>query len=102
MVKTYVHLSGRDLLDRLAEVDGLKEPEDEEAEVSPLDPWTCSFCSKSNPSNHIFCGNCGRCKNEELERVERVTVQIDETFSKILDDPEVRELLERKLQGMMS
>ena len=39
---------------------------------------------------------------EDLIPEPRLFNQVDKTFSKILDDPEVRELLEKKLQVMMS
>ncbi|MFQ6107114.1 MAG: tyrosine-type recombinase/integrase [Thermoplasmata archaeon] len=39
---------------------------------------------------------------EDLIPEPRLFVQVDKTFSKLLDDPEVRELLERKMQAMMA
>lgn len=59
MPATYVHLSGRDTLDRETEVQGLKPPEEKEKK-SPLEPWLYPFCESRNAPTNIFCGKCGR------------------------------------------
>lgn len=99
MPATYVHLAQRDTLDREAEEGGLKDKSDKKEE-SLLQPWDCAFCKAENPVTNICCGNCGRLKDAELERMERAKVQLNEKFKPILEDPEVLELLMRKLESL--
>ena len=56
MASTYVHLSGRDLDNKVMEVNGLKPQELEEPK---LKVQMCPKCRESNGTDMQFCGHCG-------------------------------------------
>ncbi|MCK4455129.1 MAG: tyrosine-type recombinase/integrase [Thermoplasmata archaeon] len=104
MAAVYVHLSGEDVDRKLLEHAGKKPDEEKETqETSPLSPRTCPRCEHENEATGRFCSNCSMALDiETAQTIERAKDQLIEKFKAILDDPEVRELLERKLQAMMS
>jgi site-specific recombinase XerD/ribosomal protein S27AE len=96
MPGTYVHLSGRDLDDAVLGIYGLKERK--EKKPVEMAPKECPRCGNSNPATGRFCSRCGMALDlEAVVELERKRREADELMSKLLEDPEVRELLRRKL-----
>ena len=70
MPATYVHLSGRDVDDKILQVEGVKQrekPKDDE-----LKPVECPRCQYINSPVNRYCGRCGTI----LDEGERVKLEI--------------------------
>ena len=76
MPGVYVHLSGRDIKERMAVREGLKEEEAEE-EISPLKPWICVLCNSENPATHIICWHCGETPDRSELLISSLEGRID-------------------------
>ncbi|MCX6814292.1 MAG: tyrosine-type recombinase/integrase [Candidatus Aenigmarchaeota archaeon] len=59
MAAVYVHLSGRDVDNRILEMHGLKKPEEEE-KARQMEPKICPACEKANEFEARICCRCGR------------------------------------------
>jgi len=95
MPSVYVHLSGRDLDEAILGLYGLKKPE---VEQPKLVPRVCPRCQTSNPVSAEFCSRCGLALDVKAAmRLEEETRKWDEKLAKLLEDPEVRAFLLRKL-----
>lgn len=53
---TYIHLSGKDIEDKILELHGLKQPEKKEEILKPI---TCPRCERQNDSSARYCYRCG-------------------------------------------
>ena len=101
MPSTYVHLSGRDLDDKIFEINGLKEGEKEKKEEPTVKK--CYRCEKINPSTGKFCGRCGSpldvdtAMNVEEKRKEMDT-RMSALMNSLLSDPEIRKIVIDKLE----
>jgi len=93
MSRRYVHLSGRDLDNKLLALSGIKEkPVDELKQI--LKPLICGRCSKANPGDAKYCYRCGLiltdkglkeaiAKQSSLDRLS-ILMDDDEKFKKLL------------------
>jgi integrase len=63
MARVYVHLSSRDIDNKILAVDGVK-PEEEPA-ADPMAPVICPRCKKSNAPDAIFCDRCSAALTDE-------------------------------------
>jgi integrase len=96
MCDVYNHLSMRDVEDKLLKIHGVL-PE-ERPQESPLAPRRCPRCRETNPATNRFCSRCGLALDAKVAmRLEEETRKRDEKLAKLLEDPEVRALLIRKL-----
>jgi integrase len=94
----YVHMSGRDVDDALLKVHGL-EGRDAESEKPKLTIIKCARCEHANLSANKFCSKCSMpLKLEQALEVEQQRSQADEYMDKLLDDPEVRQIILTKLR----
>jgi site-specific recombinase XerD len=59
MAAVYVHLSGRDVDNKILEIHGLKKPEEEE-KARQMGPKICPACEKANEFEARICCRCGR------------------------------------------
>ena len=109
----YVHLSGRDIDNAYDELHGLYEPEEEEDGPDVIE---CDRCQELNEPKAAYCMRCGFALDQETagqfeEEVEsdikkdyRDTDPEDEmmekldTFEDVLDDPEFKSALLKRLQ----
>jgi integrase/ribosomal protein L37E len=99
MAAVYVHLSGRDVDKALLKIHGLAGEEKKEEEK--LKVVKCGRCGERNAPIAKFCQKCGfplelRARLE----VEAARSKADEIMSRLLEDPEVRDLLEHKLRQL--
>jgi len=96
MCDVYNHLSMRDVEDKLLKIHGVL-PE-ERPQESPLAPRRCPRCQETNPATNRFCSKCGLALDAKVAtRLEEETRKRDERLARVLEDPEVRALLIRKL-----
>jgi len=96
MCDVYNHLSMRDVEDKLLKIHGVK-PEERPKE-SPLAPRTCPRCREANPATNRFCARCGAVLDlRTAVQLEEARREGDRIFDKLLEDPEVRALLARKI-----
>lgn len=101
MAAVYVHLSGEDVDKKLLERAGLTDKEEEPREADPLSPKTCPRCKRENEATARFCSDCSMPLDiETVQTIERAKVQLSEKFAPILEDPEVLELLTKKLESL--
>lgn len=79
MPATYVHLSGRDLDDKILQIHGLRpKNKDRENEMKPIE---CPRCKYINAPINRFCGRCGTVLDEgERVKLEMKSRQISKDF----------------------
>ena len=65
MAAVYVHLSSRDIDDKILKVDGVVQDEDPMPDL--MKPIICDRCRRSNPPDSMFC-NCGFPLTEQAVR----------------------------------
>lgn len=56
MVQVYVHLSGKDIDDKMLEINGIKQSSKEKKSI--MLPKTCSKCKSINEATAIYCKDC--------------------------------------------
>jgi integrase len=101
MPATYVHLSGRDMDDAILKLNG-KKPKDEHYE-SNFAPKKCPRCTYANKATGRFCIRCGAVLDIDTAiQMQDEIKKIDDKFSKLLEDEEVKELLMKKIIEMES
>ena len=88
MPGTYVHLSGRDLDDKILQIHGFK-PKDEDRK-DELKPIECPGCKYINAPVNRFCGRCGTVLDEE-ERI-KLEMQSRQVSKDFPDGPERKEV----------
>lgn len=99
MPATYVHLSGRDMDEAMLKLGGEK-PKEEKSESS-LAPLECPRCTMMNKATGRFCSRCGAVLDVETAiRMQDEMKEIDDKFSKVLEDKEVQRLLARKIKQL--
>lgn len=106
MPAIYVHLSGKETESAILELNGLKTTK--EKRESLLKPKKCVRCDTINNQESSFCSKCGgildietAIKYEEARKEEqKVRSEADELMNKLIKDPEVLNLLIKKLEEM--
>lgn len=99
MPSTYVHLSGRDLEDKIFEINGLKDKKKEEKEEPTVKK--CPRCSELNQSIVKFCRRCGSpFEQNTVMEIEEKWKKLNSVIGVMFDDPEVFNLLTNKLKQM--
>lgn len=102
MPSTYIHLSGKNTDNALLKMYGL-ETKDEKAD--DMKPLKCTRCDSINPHGAQFCVKCGMVLSEvaaaEIDENVKLAQQEQafgaKAMSQLLKDPEVLELLKKKL-----
>ena len=100
MAATYVHLSGRDVDKALLKLNGV-EPTDEVSRPDTLRPTSCPRCQTANPATASYCGRCRMPLDLPTAMAAGTGHQAawDAVMQQILQDPDVRSILLRKLRG---
>ena len=107
MASTYIHLSGKNTDSALLKMYGLEKAEDKHDEIKPM---RCPRCDGINPHGAQFCVKCGAVLNEvaaaEIDQKAVMTEQQrlfgDKLMSVLLADPELMQLLKKKIAGITS
>ncbi len=100
MAAVYVHLSGRDVDKALLKIHGLAG-EDEKEEEEKLKIIKCPRCGEKNAPIAKFCLKCATPLNIKTAiDIDRARSEADEMMNKLLEDPEVKNLLEQKIKQL--
>ncbi len=95
MPSTYVHLSGRDVDKALLRIHGVVEEKDEDGFIA------CPRCGKQAKEGSKFCLECGIPLDfGQALKVDEQRGEFEQKKSrlmKVLEDPEIRELLAKKM-----
>ncbi len=98
---TYVHLSQRDTDDAILKIHGLIDEEEENGKQMKVQ--LCSRCKTKNSPDARFCESCGMALNiETAMSLKETTDKIDNYLTKILEDNDVKNLVQAKLKKLMA
>lgn len=101
MPKVYVHLSGKETDSVLLRLHGI-EKESPQTSKPKLTAKTCSRCKQKNSPIDRFCSSCGfPLELQAALEVEDARKQADEMMNLLLTDPEIQQLLIRKLRHIL-
>lgn len=99
MAGVYVHMSGRDTENAILAISGVEIEKDKEDKR--LQKKICIRCKEEHESAALFCRRCGmpldKKDAEEIIKTESERNEADEIMNKLLNDPEVLELIKKKL-----
>lgn len=99
MAGIYVHLSGKDTDVAILEMNGIKMKSEEA--VEELKPRKCIRCNLEYGATTRFCEQCGLILNEEeaqkIIKAELDRQNADEIMNTLTQDPEILELMKKKL-----
>jgi integrase/ribosomal protein L40E len=96
MAATYVHLSGRDVDDALLKMHGLSHENAKEEDKMKV--RLCQRCKEHNSPIAKFCTRCGLPLNADfMAKIETERENADNMMNRLMEDPEVRELMNRKI-----
>ncbi len=94
----YVHLSGRNVDQRLLEIKGVKKPEKKEEQTAVK---ACSRCGHVNPPTGRFCMKCALPLDLKAAlEVEEKRKHADDDMSRLLTDPEVKDVMVRRIRAL--
>jgi integrase len=92
----YVHLSGRDVDDAILNLHGMKA--EQQKERDGFRAINCSRCSTKNAPGTQLCLKCGHALSSGVEKEDEPKPM--GVMNELLKDPEVRELLLKKMMEM--
>jgi len=91
---TYVHLSGRDIDDKILAIHGLKEEEETEEQMKPI---ICPRCNTTNDFASKFCMQCSLGLDEksmlEYDQQKAEATDIGMILKKAKDNDSIKEML---------
>jgi site-specific recombinase XerD len=98
MPATYVHLSGRDVDDKILQIYNLK-PKDRDREDA-MRPKECPRCQYINAPVSRYCGRCGTILDEgERVKLEMKSKQFERDFTDLaVEDPKLLEEMKKFLE----
>ena len=100
MAAVYVHMSGRDVDRALLKIHGLAGEEEKEEEEK-LKIIKCPRCGEKNAPIAKFCLKCAAPLDVKTAvEVDRARMEADEMMNRLLEDPEVKNLLEQKIRQL--
>jgi len=99
MAGIYIHMSGKETDETILEINGIHV--NKEKKESLMKPKKCSKCRTINEATNRFCKLCGLpLDQKEADRILKADVersQADEIMNQLTKDPEILELIKRKL-----
>jgi hypothetical protein len=99
MIGIYTHLSGKDTDDAVLKMNGLAV--EEKKQDSILENHKCLRCSTINSATNRCCSQCGLIISDEFAKEtlikESQRAEADDLMNTLMKDPEVLEILKRKL-----
>lgn len=99
MASVYVHLSGRDVDKALLQLNGIVQEGEKNEPV--LKVLLCPRCNQQSDPTSKFCQKCGLPLELKAGlEMEEARSKADEIMSRLLEDPEVKDLLEQKLRHL--
>jgi site-specific recombinase XerD/ribosomal protein L40E len=110
MPEIYIHRAGGDVEDKYLRLHGIEK--DGKKEDIALKQRICVRCGERNPSIFKFCSRCGTALvsnpldaenlRKEMEELERRKEASDEWMNRLIELPDVKEFLARKLKELIS
>jgi hypothetical protein len=101
MIGIYTHLSGKDSDEAIFRANGLEVKKETKKPV--MEPKKCLRCQEVNEATNICCKKCGLpLEKVEAERILKEDIkrnQADDVMNKLLNDPEVLDLIKKKLSS---
>lgn len=105
MPSTYVHMSGREIDDKILELNGLKVFTEKKV---ALQPRICPRCDTLNTEDATYCLKCGGVLDlkiaielqEEQNEYEKARKEKDDLMTQLLQDKEVQNVLMHKLKAL--
>lgn len=97
MASVYVHLSGRDVDNKIIEIYGLKKKEEMKKELIKIKE--CPRCFYKNPADAKFCVRCG-LPLDVKSAISAEEEDIHSLMKELLKDEEVQRVLIRKMREM--
>lgn len=101
MAGVYIHMSGKDTDEAILKANGIEIKR--EKIDSPLKPKECLRCHTKNPYTNKFCSTCSLPLDEETARkiidMDSKRNRADELMNRLLEDPEILEIMRRKLKN---
>ena len=98
-VGIYVHLNGETVDRAILRSNGIIKAEEQDAIT--LKPRKCKRCGNVNKATDTFCSRCSLALDEktmqELKQKDMERTQADEIMNKLIKDPEIYELIKKKL-----
>jgi site-specific recombinase XerC len=96
MPRVYVHLSGRDVDQKILRIHGVIK--ESQVEKRTLERRKCQRCGTENPPEGHFCTVCAAPLDSKTAlQLDRCRAVADEAMDALIQDPEVQKLLKRKL-----
>ena len=103
MAGIYIHMSGKDTDEAILRANGIEIKKEQTKQL--MQPKKCLRCKTVNPATNRFCNICGLILDaEEAERILKADVerqQADEIMNNLIKDPEILELIKKKLQNLI-
>jgi len=100
MASVYIHMSGKDTDEAILEASGIEVKKDKTKSI--MKPKKCERCKTINEVTNKFCKICGLVLDkEEGERLIEGDLkrnQADEIMNNLMNDPEILELIKKKLE----
>jgi len=97
MPSVYVHLSGRDVDNALLKAHGIMPDQEEKTKIT-LTTIVCPRCKRRVSAEDKFCSACGMVLDSKTAvKLEQERMKADQIMDMLLKDPEVRNLLARKI-----
>jgi len=97
-IAIYAHVNGKQVEDSILEANGIIPEHKKEKTI--LNPKICQRCNKTHEATALYC-TCGFPLNkelvEEIKQKEMERQKADEIMNKLVSDPEVLELIKKKL-----
>ena len=94
MAQVYVHLSSRDIENKILAVDGVKMQE--EPAPDPMAPVICARCKKANPPDARYCVACSMTLTDEAvfeqEKLKRFVAENPEAMIKFFQEQQEKKV----------
>jgi ribosomal protein L40E len=108
MPSTYIHMSDWQLDNSILALNGTKI--EREKKESILKPIKCPRCTTLNPPDAKFCTKCAGALTvnaaleleDKISKEKAVREKYDNIMNKLLEDPEVLDIIKKKLSGMQA
>ena len=99
MAGIYIHMSGKETDETILEMNGIKAKEEKKEPL--MKPKKCLKCKTINEATNRFCKICGfildRKEADKIIENDLKRSQADDIMNRLINDPEVLELIRKKL-----
>lgn len=101
MAGIYIHMSGKETDETILAMNGIEVKQEKKDPL--MKPLKCLRCKKVNEATNKFCKICGfPLDKEEAEKILKKDIernQADDIMNKLIKDPEILELIKKRLSN---